>query len=198
MKNITALQGPKMTVEISDRELQSAKRIKKEFKAAIKELDEAVKSVFDLRDAILEQRPSKEILKLKYKGRLLRYRRKIRDVTNKFLMSVKSLLEQLKEILDPEMLSLRDVIISEVNELSDGIEALLEVLGEADREGFTDTIEKISKQLEKRQKSISEVIEDQLFGHIDHDILGRRKISELQFNIRKRSRLLKYLIPQKH
>ena len=32
MKNITALQGPKMTVEISDRELQSAKRIKKEFK----------------------------------------------------------------------------------------------------------------------------------------------------------------------
>ena len=54
--------GPQMMVEISDAEREIARATKTEFKTIIKELDEALKVVLDLRDAVVNQNPTKEIL----------------------------------------------------------------------------------------------------------------------------------------
>lgn len=182
-----------MTLVITDTERTVAKQIKEDFKHILKKLDIATKTILDLRDAIVEQRPDKEDLNTKYRGRLLRYRGKIKKVFNDFLSAVKTSLEKLSEISDPDMINLREIIIAEIDELSDGVEAILDILSETDREGFTKTLEQISAQIEKRQKSIIDVVENQLYNHIDHDILGRMKISELQFRIRRRARIIKQL-----
>jgi regulator of sigma D len=182
-----------MTLVVTDAERAIAKQIKEDFKKILKKLNKAVRSIVDLRDAIVEQRPTKDDLKKKYRGRLLRYRRKIRAVFNEFLSSVKSSLENLAKISDPDMIKLREIIIAEIGELSDGAEAIIELLDETDREGFTKTIEQVTTQIEKRQKSIIEVIDSQLFNHIDHDILGKMKISNMQFRIRRRARIIKQL-----
>ena len=137
---------------------------------------------------------TKDDLKSKYRGRLLRYKRKIRTVFNEFLSSVKSSLEKIAEISDPDMIRLREIVIAEIGELSDGAEAIIDLLGETDREGFTKTIEQVASQVEKRQKSIIDVIDNQLFNHIDHDILGKMKISDLQFRMRRRARIIKQLV----
>ena len=163
--------GPRMTLEITDAEREIAKVVKKEFKQISKELDAAVKVVLDLRDAILEQRPSKDDLKNKYRGRLIRYKKKIKDGFNHFLEHTKTTLEKAVEISDPEMVRLREILVAEIGELSDGAEALMDLLGETDRDSFTKTLEQIASQLEKRQKSIADVIDSQLFGHIEQDIL---------------------------
>ncbi len=193
MKHSKIAVGPRMTLEITDAEREIAKKVKKEFKQISKELDSALKVVLDLRDAIVEQRPSKEDLKNKYRGRLVRYKKKIKDAFNHFLTHTKKTLEMAVEISDPEMVRLREILVAEIGELSDGTEALMDLLNETDRDGFTKTLEQISAQLEKRQKSIADVIENQLFGHIEQDILGRMKISSLQHNIRRRTRIIRQL-----
>jgi len=193
MIRTNAETGPRMTLTVTDHERAIAKQIKADFKQILRKLDKAVRSVSDLRDAIVEQRPSKDDLKTKYSGRLLRYRRKIRNIFNEFLSSVKNSLEKLSKISDPDMIRLREIIIAEIGELSDGAEAIMDLLKETDREGFTKTIEQVATQIEKRQRSIIDVIDNQLYNHIDHDILGRMKISELQFRIRRRARIIRQL-----
>lgn len=186
--------GPRMNLDITPKERQAANKAKSEFKKILQELENAIKTVTTLRDAVVEERPSKEDLKNKYKGRLLRYRRKIRDAFNVFLQHTKDALEDLQNISDPEMERLREILIAEIDELSDGVEAILDLLDEVEKEGFTKTLEAITAQLEKRYQSISEVIESQLFGHIEQDILGKMKVSDLQFKIRRRARIIRQLL----
>jgi hypothetical protein len=197
MKITNADTGPEMTLVVTDTERSIAKEVKSEFKDIVNKLDKSIKSVTELRVAIVEKHPTRDQLKTKYRGRLLRYRRKIQTVFNELLLSVKHALEKLADISDPDMLRLREILVAEVGELSDGAEAILDLLKEPDKEDFTKTLEKICAQLEKRQKSIKDVIDNQLFGHINHDILGKMKISELQFKIRRRSRILKQLVKGK-
>lgn len=183
-----------MSVDITPKERSIAKEVKAEFKISMKELEKAINTVLDLRDALVEERPSKDILKNKYRGRLVRYRTKIRDAFNVFLTHFRDTLQMMEEISDPEMERLREILVAEIGELSDGVEAILDLLKESDRETFTQTLEGIAAQLEKRQKSISDVIDSQLFNHIEHDILGKMKVSELQFNIKRRARVLRQLL----
>jgi len=186
--------GLRMTLDISKEERSIAKEIKKEFKSNLKKLSDALAVILELRDALVEERPNKEDLRNKYRGRLVRYRAKVRNKFNSFLAATKKTLEKLSQISDPEMVKLREVIIAEIGEMSDGAEAILDLLDESSREGFTQTLERLAVQMEKRERSIIEAVDNQLFSHIDHDILGRMKISEIRFNIRKRSRIIKQLI----
>jgi hypothetical protein len=194
MRISTANTGPRMNVDITPKERVIAKQVKAEFKIILKEMEKAINIVMDLRDALVEERPSKDILKSKYRGRLVRYRSKIRNTFNVFLAHVRDTLHTMDDISDPEMDRLREILIAEIEELSDGVEAMLDLLKESDRESFTQTLEGIAAQLEKRQKSITDVIDSQLFNHIEHDILGKVKVSELQFNIKRRARVLRQLL----
>lgn len=190
MKKIHADQGPRLTIEVSERERSLAKAAKKEFKEILKDLDDALKIVYDLRDAIVEQHPSKEDLQNTYRGRLLRYRRKITDVFNKLLVRLKKSVQSLNDITDPDMANLKKIMVTEFDELSDGIEGVLVLLNEPAREGFTKELERLCTQLKRRAISISEVIDNRLFNHIDSDILGKLKVSEWRGRIIARTRLL--------
>jgi hypothetical protein len=99
-------QGPVTTLVITDEERKIAAKIKDDFKAILKTLDQSVKITTDLKAAVLEQHPSKEDLKNKYSGRFLRYRRKITSAFNGFLSEVKGALNELTKISDPEMIRL--------------------------------------------------------------------------------------------
>jgi capsid portal protein len=147
-----------------------------------------------LRDAVIQQHPSKKDLTTKYKGRLLRYRRKIIKTFNDLLIDIKSMLEKLSELNDPEMIRLREIIVAEIGELSDGAEAIMDLLDDPSSDVFTKTLEQISAQMEKRHRSISDVIDNQLGNHINHDILGKMRISQMLFRIRKRARIVRYLM----
>lgn len=181
--------NPQMTLEITDKEREIAKKTKAEFKAIVKELDDAIRIVSDLKNSVIDQKPSREDLKGKYHGRLLRYRRKVRAAFNHFLEHTKVSLETAIGITDPEMLRLREILIAEIGELSDGVAALLDLLNDPDRDDFIKTLEQIAGQLKKRQQSITDTINNQLFGHLENDILGRIKISTIQ----RRMRILRQL-----
>lgn len=186
--------SPKMVLQITQKEKDVAKAIKADFKKILRKMNAAIRIISDLRDAIVNQRPEKTDLMGKYSGRLLRYRRKIKKSFNEFLQPTKVALEKISKIQDPGMLRLREIIIAEVGELSGGAESIMDVLRETDRDGFTQRIEEIASQMERRCKSIVDVIDTQLFNHIDHDILGRLRISELKFKIMRRARITKQLI----
>ena len=192
MKQIVAV-GPKTNLTITDAEIEAAKSVKEDVKGILKKLDKATKTILDLRDAITQQHPSQDELANKYHGRLLRYRHKIIANFNDFFHAIKETIEKLTAITDPDMMRLKEILVAEISELSDGAEAVLDLLKETDKDGFTNTLEQISAQIDKRQKSIKDVIESQLLGHIDQDILGKMKIGDMQFRIRRRARIIKQL-----
>ena len=194
MKISKADVGPRMNLDITDRERESAKSVKERFSKSLDKLDDAVRTVTDIRDAIVSQRPSKKDLQKKYRGRLLRYRRKIKNSFNDLVIDVKKNLEGLSEISDPEMIRLREIIIAEVGEIADGAEAVMDALKDSERDSFTQTLEQLTAQIEKRQKSIKDVVDNQLANHIEHDILGKMKLSELRFKIKRRARVVKQLV----
>jgi len=196
MKQITSA-GTKVNLKITDSEISIAKEVKEDIKSIVKKLEKATKVILDLKDAIVQQRPSKDDLSNKYRGKFLRYRRKITENFNEFLLAIRATIEKLAEISDPDMMRLKEILIAEVGELSDGSEAVLDLLQEPDKEGFTQTLERISSQIEKRQKSIKDVLDSQLLSHIDQDILGKLKIGELKFRIRRRARIIKQLARRK-
>lgn len=189
----TADQKTRLKLEVSERERATAKEIKTDFASLLKELDDALKVIYDLRDAIVQQRPSKDDLKTQYQGRLLRYKNKIIKEFNEFLNKLKATLDKIAEVSDPTMIRLREIIIAEFDELSDGVESILDLLKDADREGFTKSLERITTQLDKRRTSIKDIIDNQLFNHLERDIMGKMKISNLQHKIRVRQRLLRKL-----
>lgn len=188
MTQICSAKGPQLTIDVSEREQTIAKNTKEEFKQILSDFSDALKIVFELRDALVKERPDQNVLK-NYQGRFLRYRRKIVQAFNKFLLRLKNALGSLEGISDPDMLNLKQIIIAEVGELTDGIESLLELLGDLDKEGFTQQLERLCTQFEQRKQSIKEIIDNQLFDHIEHDILGKFKISEFKNRITKRARL---------
>lgn len=187
----------RMILNITDEERSVAQQIRKEFKELLKKIDISVEVVKKLKDSIAEQKPSKKELREKYRGRLLRFRRKIKKHFNEFLEQAKPTLEKMSKVSDPDMVRLRELIISELDELSDGAEKIMDLLGESDLDGFTKKLETVVGHMDKRQKSINDVIENQLFSHIEQDILGKMKISEIKFRIQKRSRIMKQLARQK-
>lgn len=187
----------KTNLEITDAEIAAAKEVRESVKDVLKKLDKAIKVILDFKAAIVQKRPSQDELVSKYKGRFLRYRRRITTVFNDFLVSIKKIIDKLAIISDPDMMRLKEILIAEIGELSDGAEAVMDLLKEPDKEGFTSTLERIAVQIEKRQKSIKDVIDNQLIGHIDADILGKLKISELRFRIKRNSRIIKQLARRK-
>lgn len=197
MKHIHAEQGPRLRLEVTERERAAAKNIKKTFKQIADDLEESLAIIYELRDAIVQERPSKEDLKNKFRGRLLRYKSKIVKAFNTFLEKLKIALQSLSELMDPEMIKLRGLLVAEFDELSDGIEAVIDLLKNPDKEGFTQSLERLCTQLQKRERSIKDLIDSQLIGHLEHDILGKMKISHLKTKIRKRTRLLRKLATER-
>lgn len=191
MRQIHADQGPRLTMEVSERERVLAKAAKKEFKDILKDLDNALKVIYDLRDAIVQERPSKEDLQNTYRGRLLRYRRNITEIFNKLLIRFKNAIQSLNDITDPDMANLKKIMVAEFDELSDGVEAVLGLLDDTAKEGFTKELERLCTQMQRRNTSISEIIDNRLLNHIDSDILGKLKVSQCKARIIKRSRLLR-------
>lgn len=183
----TAESGPRLTVKISDEEKQIAKQAKAEFKLVLKELKIAVELVTDLRDSIVDQNPSKDELNNVYRGRILRYRKKIVDKFNAFLIHLQSNISLMSNINDPDMYRLREILVAEVGELIDGTEVLLELLHDPIRNNFIQSLEQIVWQIEKRKYSIEDAIANQLFNHLDHDLLGRIRISTLSNRTTERS-----------
>jgi valyl-tRNA synthetase len=188
--NKLSTSGPRLVVQITPEEKQIARQSKAEFKAVLKELKKAIDVISSLKNAITEQHPSKDDLKTKYAGRLLRYKKRITEAFNVFLTHLQKNLQMLGGINDPDMSRLREVLVSEVSEVTDGVEAILDLLHDVDKDDFTKRLEELTGQLEKRRESIDDAISNQLFNHIDQDLLGKMRISNLRFNLKKRARLL--------
>ena len=191
MKTITS-NGPQNNLKITEMELSAAREVKEQTKDVLKKMDTALKSVTDLKDQITKQRPSQKDL-VNGRAKLLRAGRKITVSFNAFALLVKDMIEKLAAISDPDMMRLKEILVAEVEEFAAGVAAVLDLLEEPGREGFTDSLERITAQIEKRSRNIAEVVNSQLLGHINNDILGKLKISELRFSIRRTARILKQL-----
>lgn len=185
-----------LVTEIPEQQKVMAKKIKENLSKSLKQFDDALKVIYDFKDAVVADRPDRKALKDNF-GRIIRYRRKIINVFNKFFLNLKPVLEQLSTLKDPETVRLRNLIISAFDEISNTVESLTEIMEEVDRENFTKRLEAITTQLENRRQSINDVIDNQLFNHLEKDFLGKMKISSVRANIYKRKRKIKRIFMER-
>lgn len=176
-----------LTMDVSEQEISAAKQVKSDFASLLGELQDALDLIFNFKEALTKQRPSLQDL-TNYRGKFLRFRRKVTTVFNQVLLALQAAAQSMHKIMDPEMDQLLNIIMAEFDELSDTVENFLKLLAEPAKEGFTQEVEKIALYLEQRFNSIDDIIDNQLFSHLSKDIMGRLKVSSLEHRIRVRRR----------
>ena len=113
---VKSADGPMMSVTITDEEKETAGRVKAEFSIVLKDIEKAIDIVADLRDALVTQTPTPDDISKLYRIKLRKYKMVILKAFNTALIRVKTTIETMSEIMDPEMIKLREIIIAEIGE----------------------------------------------------------------------------------
>lgn len=167
--------APIYSIEISDAEREQAAQTRKDFESLTEIMNEAFEHLFILSDALNGVTETSQFVSMS--KLFLRYTRKIRKLFNNFIKQLeKCLLALNKTVTDARMVKIRDTIVGEVREIRDGILEVLDILNEPDSKDFVQNFRTIVERLGQRSDSLEEVITDQLFSHLDEDILGHIRL----------------------
>lgn len=174
-----------LSIDINESEQRQAKKVRSEFKKLVANLDGVFKSLGSLNAGLIGLDENPQLSDYRYL--FLKYRQRVQFLFNRFLDQFEHCLKELEKMVsDRETLKLKNSIIGEVRELRDGVLTLLELLREPGRQEFVKMYRETFLRLDQRQSSLSEIITDSLFGHIDNNILGQIKIGKSKFRLSKR------------
>lgn len=167
--------APVYTVDISENEKSQATNTREEFQVLLDLMEEAFDHLYILDNAL---EGMQDTTGLDQFGKLfLRYKRKARRLFNLFIKQLeKALKETNKTISDTELDRIRDTIVAEVRELRDGAIELFDLLENPENKTFIQDFRSTVERLGRRSDALRQVITDQLFSHIDHDILGQIRL----------------------
>lgn len=166
---------PVYSVNITEDEKKQAATTRDNFKHLLKFMEDAFEHLYILDNALEGIGDTKNFISL---GKLFsQYKRKTQKLFNVFIKHLEQALIELNNtISDSEMERIRDVIVSEVREIRDGVLDLLDLLDNPEDKTFIQDFRSTVERVGRRADSLREVITDQLFSHIDHDIMGQIRL----------------------
>lgn len=163
------------SIDISPEEQEQAAKTRKEFEELLVRMNKAFEhlntlngALSDISDASLLE-PLRKLFK--------QYKRKIQKLFNDFIEQLEtSLLEANKTVSDSEMERIQDTVVAEIREIRDGAQKILVLLKDPQEADFIKDFTTIVEQLNTHRKSLDDIVKDQMFVHIDYDILGRIRL----------------------
>lgn len=183
MQQKTAI--PIYSVEISEEEKAQASRTREEFQVLLDLMDEVFDHLLILDNALEGIQDPTGLAQ--FNKLFLQYKRKAKKLFNIFVKQLeKALLEMNKMVSDSEMERVRDTIVAEVREVRDGAIELFELLEMIEDKQFIQDFRATVERIHNRAESLQEIITDQLFAHIDHDILGQIRLGFELYPLSKR------------
>lgn len=178
------LAEPIYSIEINEEERAQAGLARKHFKDMLDKMDRAFSHLEILNNALNGFNDSTQFEQLRKLFK--KYKRKTQEVFNEFIEQLESALkEAYRAISDTEMNRIIDTIVAEVREIRDGVIQLLHLLDEPESPEFIATFTDTVERLMKRKESLDEVVSDQLFSHIDFDILGKIRLGKRMIPLTK-------------
>jgi len=177
---------PVFVLDISSDERKQAEKVRGEFKKLELLLGGAFESLGRLAASMQGLQHNDRMIELK--SLFIKYKHKVQDLFNEFLDQLQVSLEQMNEMIsDSSTLKIRDTIVGEVRELRDGALEVIALLNRPEDPTFLKEFQEIFVRLSAREKSLREIISDQLTGHIDRDILGKIKLGKSKVRLSKGS-----------
>jgi hypothetical protein len=171
--------GPAFSLPVSKEEKKIAEELRKEFLTLLKELEKFSRYLLVFFDRIDDLADTENLHSL---GPLMKkYERKLKKKFNDFLQALEEGLAHYNDsFADTELDNIRDLIIEHAKSMRKSLLTLLDLF---DRVGDPEFIQSAKTAYEGIAKSIEQlefVIREELFDHIDYDILGRIRLGSSQ------------------
>lgn len=167
--------SPIYSIEISDEECQQAQATRVAFEDMLEKQEAAFEHLRLLSDSLTGAADSSVFLSMA--KLFVQYRRKTKKLFNEFITQLEESLKALNETLsDSHMEKIRDTILNEVREIRDGVIEILEYLERPHEKTFIQDFTSTAKRLIERGEALNEIVTDELFGHLDEDILGELRL----------------------
>jgi phytoene dehydrogenase-like protein len=172
--------GPAFSVPVSNEEKKAAERLRKEFEDILKELEKCSRYLlvfFDHTDDFTDDQSLDGLAPL-----MKRYEKKLKQKFNNFLEALERGLEHYNESFsDTELDNVRDLIIEHVKSVRKGLIAIIDLFARLEDPEFVEAAQKAYQEISSSIERVDFVIREELFDHIDYDILGRIRIGSGEF-----------------
>ncbi len=166
------------SMEVSQEEKDAATRVRdgfSEFLEHTQEFQDFFQVFFDSIDQVNE---SKQLLPIA--AIIKRYQLKLRELYNNAVRSLGSALHEYGESFsDTKMDSMRDIVIQNMAESRSRFIDLMHAMDSIEDDKFLEDAKELYADINKYLEKVRDTVADEWFGHIDHDILGKIRLSSL-------------------
>ena len=167
--------GPAYSLPVSKEEKKIAEELRVEFMELLKELEKFSRYLlvfFDRIDDIADTENLDSISPL-----LKKYERKLKAKFNDFLQALEDGLAHYNDsFADTELDNIRDLIIEHAKNMRKSLLVLLELFDRVSDPEFVASAKTAYEGIAKSIEQLEFMIREELFDHIDYDILGRIRL----------------------
>lgn len=168
------------SMEVTPEEQASATHVRVQLKEFIVHLEE-FQEFFDIFfESIDELESGKELIPIA--SVLKKYQIKLREMYNNIIRSMAAAIHAYQNIFtDSEMDAMQDIVLQNVAASRDSFIELMQQMDNFDEDDFIEDAKESYEQINKYLEKAQETVTNEWFGHIDHDILGKIRLSNRNF-----------------
>lgn len=170
------LADPTFSSKVSPEEKDAALKVRALFSDFIK-AQEALESHLDT--FFEELKNTKDTANIQKISPLLkRYIHKYRDLFNEYVSKLEVAVQYAAtNFKDSDMNNIRDLIVESVRDIRNNSKDLMVEFNSIDSSDFVEKIQKLYEKINGRIEKLDQTVSEELFGHIDYNILGKIRLS---------------------
>lgn len=170
------LADPTFSTKVSPEEKEAAKKVRSLFEDFLKTQEALSTHLSVFFEELAETKDTSNMQKIS--PVLRKYIQKYRDLCNEYITALEQAVQFAAcNFKDTDMNNIRDLIVESVRDIRNNSKELIIAFGNIDGEQFVKTIQEIYEKIKKRLEQLEETISEELFGHIDYNILGKIRLS---------------------
>lgn len=172
------LADPMFNTKVSPEEIAAAQQVRALFQDFLK-AQEVVRTHLDgFFEKLSETKDTSNLQRIS--PVLRKYIQKYRDICNDYIATLEKAVQYTaSNFRDTDMTNTRDLIVESVKDVRNLSKDLILGFGNIDGEAFVQTVNEIYEKLSSRLDQIDSTVSDELFGHIDYNILGKIRLSSV-------------------
>lgn len=170
---------PAFSLPVSNHEKKIAEQIRKDFEGLLKELEKFSRYLLVFFDHADDLEGTENLRSLN--PLIKRYEVKLKNRFNAFTDKLEEGLENYNNgFSDTELDNIRDLIIENTKNMRKGVIDLLKLFKKVEDPEFLKEVKDTYAIIQKSIDQLDFIIKDELFNHIDFDILGRIRLGVAQ------------------
>lgn len=170
---------PAFTLPVSEQEKEVAESLRKEFEDMLKELERFSTYLLVFFDHVDDLEGSEDMSSIS--PLLKRYEKKLKTKFNSFMVQLEDGLHHYNDgFSDTELDNIRDLIIENTKNMRKGLIELMRAFGKAGDPDFLGNAKDAYAVIASAIDQVRFLIREELFTHIDYDILGRIRLGVAQ------------------